>query len=120
MFGLFFLLGFVVGNAGVLETILQYLVAYVILFFTIMSICAISTNGAVEGGGAYCKNPDVLSSEEGGSATRKWWKRSAAARCQLTRIFPWLVSGVERFSNFSRVRVRFSYDQPYSRAGVWW
>jgi len=47
-------IGFVVGNAGLLETILQFLIAYAIIFFTISSVCAIATNGEVEGGGAYC------------------------------------------------------------------
>lgn len=42
------------GHAGLLQALAMLLVAYVILALTVLSVCAIATNGAVRGGGAYC------------------------------------------------------------------
>ena len=51
----FMRVGFIVGNAGVFESIGVYLLAFSIFLFTGLSVCAISTNGAIQGGGIYCK-----------------------------------------------------------------
>ena len=48
---LFLRIGYIVGNAGFLQTVLLFVIAYIILVATVFSICAIATNGAVKVGG---------------------------------------------------------------------
>ncbi len=51
---LFMRIGFIVGNVGVYVSFGLYALAFAIFVLTGLSVCAISTNGAIQGGGVYC------------------------------------------------------------------
>ncbi|XP_043932271.1 solute carrier family 12 member 9 [Protopterus annectens] len=64
---IFLRIGFVIGHAGFLQAVLMLVVAYIIISLTVLSVSAIATNGAVQGGGAYFMISRTLGPEFGGS-----------------------------------------------------
>lgn len=64
---MFLRFGFIVGQAGVIGSLLLLAVSYAINLLTTMSLSAIATNGVVKGGGTYYMISRSLGPEFGGS-----------------------------------------------------
>ena len=56
-----------IPQAGVIEALFMFTIAFFIVMVTILSVSAISTNGAIEGGGAYFMISRSIGPEFGGA-----------------------------------------------------
>ncbi len=90
--------GFVIGEAGIQSALIILLAAKMISLLTSLSVCAISTNTEVKGGGSYYLISRVLGPEFGGAVGMSMFLAQALAVPfyilgfveALTRTFPFL------------------------------
>lgn len=64
---IFMRIGFVLAHAGVYQMLIQLGLCFFILFCTLLSVCSLATNGAIEGGGVYHMISRALGPEFGGA-----------------------------------------------------
>ncbi|KAL9641651.1 hypothetical protein ABK040_016882 [Willaertia magna] len=103
---LYLRLGFVIGQAGLLLTLAQFILAYSVVLLTSLSVSAISTNGNIKGGGTYYLISRILGAELGGSIGIIFFIANVMACCVN------ILGFVEAFDSSFRL-----YGLPIGR---WW
>ena len=113
---LFLRMGYIVGNAGFLETVLLFSIAYLILVSTVFSICAIASNGAVKTGGVYFMLSRTMGAEFGGAVGILFYFANVVGSAL------YVTACVEGFLNsFGETKGAFIPDGAWGfPSGSWW